>query len=399
MLSKKFYIGIFALLLALTNTAESGQPFIVKTIYFKPLGANHMRDSEIEEIVKYARDLYADEMERNGFDRKTFIVESDRTDSLIVHRVNGNKTAQHYRNNTLDTIMEEMPNEYKIGNKPDEVHLIIIGGMGRIDNNANYGTAISFSLGSFGGTTLVAANTDDFGAKVGDVVFHELGHCFGLSHKPEKMNPKVSALEHFEARWLDKSYHFNDFQHNFTTFPASFSKSRRDTIKLSATHENTIKFEFEITHTHGLHQAMLTENGTFKNSDYLNGEKKDTVRFEMPREEWAEEMSLFLIDTNGNYHYYVLQLSLPDALPAKQPDSAQIDADVNDDGYVDIHDVMIVRSGMQKSVSYDTDINNDGVTDEIDVLIVKAKAFEAIAAAAPKKRNIKLITWSSMKIR
>ncbi len=74
-----------------------------------------------------------------------------------------------------------------------------------------------------------------------------------------------------------------------------------------------------------------------------------------------------------------------------------IDADVNDDGYVDLYDAMIVRSGMQNAVSYDTDINNDGVTDEIDLLIVKAKAFEAIAAVSPQKRKVKITTWGSMK--
>ena len=42
-----------------------------------------------------------------------------------------------------------------------------------------------------------------------------------------------------------------------------------------------------------------------------------------------------------------------------------INADVNADGYVDLSDVMIVRSGMQNSTSYDTDLNDDDITDEI----------------------------------
>ena len=46
-----------------------------------------------------------------------------------------------------------------------------------------------------------------------------------------------------------------------------------------------------------------------------------------------------------------------------------INADVNADGYVDLSDVMIVRSGMQNSTSYDTDLNDDGITDEIDLAI------------------------------
>lgn len=79
--------------------------------------------------------------------------------------------------------------------------------------------------------------------------------------------------------------------------------------------------------------------------------------------------------------------------------STGIDADVNNDGYVDLYDVMIVRSAMQNSTSYDTDLNNDGVTDEVDLHIVKSIAMQAIAAAAPRKRKVNLTTWGSMKMR
>ena len=81
--------------------------------------------------------------------------------------------------------------------------------------------------------------------------------------------------------------------------------------------------------------------------------------------------------------------------------TVSIDADVNNDGYVDLSDVLIVRSAIRNSVSYGTDINNDGTTDEIDVLIVKAKAHAAIAAAAPAaaQRKIKLTTWGELKRR
>ena len=74
-----------------------------------------------------------------------------------------------------------------------------------------------------------------------------------------------------------------------------------------------------------------------------------------------------------------------------------IDADVNDDGYVDLYDVLIVRSGMNAEVSYDTDVNNDGKTDEVDLLIVKALAIETITKAAPSKRKVKITTWGAMK--
>ena len=79
--------------------------------------------------------------------------------------------------------------------------------------------------------------------------------------------------------------------------------------------------------------------------------------------------------------------------------SIEIDADVNNDDYVDIYDVMIVRSGMNGETSYDTDVNNDGITNEVDLHIVKSIAIQAIAAAAPKKRKIKLTTWGAIKSR
>ena len=80
-------------------------------------------------------------------------------------------------------------------------------------------------------------------------------------------------------------------------------------------------------------------------------------------------------------------------------DNSDIDADVNDDGYVDLYDVLIVRSGMSAKSTYDTDINNDGITDEVDLAIVKADAHAAIAAAAPRKRKVNITTWGSMKSR
>ena len=76
-----------------------------------------------------------------------------------------------------------------------------------------------------------------------------------------------------------------------------------------------------------------------------------------------------------------------------------IDADVNDDGYVDLSDVLIVRSAMTYPSTYDTDVNNDGTTNILDLLIVKAKAVEAIAAAAPTKRKVNITTWGSLKRR
>ncbi len=77
-----------------------------------------------------------------------------------------------------------------------------------------------------------------------------------------------------------------------------------------------------------------------------------------------------------------------------------IDTDVNDDGYVDLSDVLIVRGAIKTPNSHDTDVNNDGVTDEIDVMLVKAKAMEALAAAAPRLyRGKRIGLWGDLKRR
>ena len=76
----------------------------------------------------------------------------------------------------------------------------------------------------------------------------------------------------------------------------------------------------------------------------------------------------------------------------------EIDTDVNNDGYTDLSDCLIVRSGMSVKSTYDTDINNNGVTNILDLMLVKAAAFEAIVAAAPnlKRRRI-TTTWGALK--
>ena len=77
-----------------------------------------------------------------------------------------------------------------------------------------------------------------------------------------------------------------------------------------------------------------------------------------------------------------------------------LDTDVNNDGYTDLSDCLIVRSAMSIESNYDTDINNDGVTNILDLMLVKAAAFEAIAAAAPSQPKIKLTTtWGKLKVR
>ena len=81
-----------------------------------------------------------------------------------------------------------------------------------------------------------------------------------------------------------------------------------------------------------------------------------------------------------------------------EPDTlTTIDTDVNDDGYTDLSDCLIVKSAITYPSNYDTDVNNDGETNQIDLMLVKAAAHQAIAAAAPSLRKKKVSTWAELK--
>ena len=120
------------------------------------------------------------------------------------------------------------------------------------------------------------------------------------------------------------------------------------------------------------------------------------IEFEIP--EGTKHLTLTIGDLGDmTCDHYVL--GEPKLFKKGESPLTEINADVNKDGYIDLYDVMIVRSGMSGEVSYDTDLNDDGITDEVDLLIVKAKAMEAIVAAAPRKRKVNITTWGSMKSR
>ena len=169
-----------------------------------------------------------------------------------------------------------------------------------------------------------------------------------------------------------------------------------------AEHETSLRNEYH--RTGSFTQYHLVSQLSFKFLPIFeeNPEAWNAVR-KMPST--TGKMSEYMQDWHDavdvKYKQYVEAIATEMGITIMSPVAAstEIDADVNDDGYTDLYDVMIVRSGMQNSVSYDTDVNNDGITNEVDLLIVKAKAVEAIAAAAPRKTRMKLTTWASIKRR
>ena len=146
--------------------------------------------------------------------------------------------------------------------------------------------------------------------------------------------------------------------------------------------------------TQGMKFAVYADDVQVYSKDMDLDDYGTYIEFEIPKD--TKDFTLEIGDL-GDMTCDHFVLGEPRLFKKKVSSQSEIDADVNNDGYVDLHDVRIVRSATQNSTSYDTDINNDGVTDEIDVMLVKAAAHAAIAAAAPRKRIVNLTTWGTLK--
>ena len=101
-------LAIIVCVLLNTIDAYAKLPFIVKVIYFQPSDALDT-PAFIATHMKATQQFYKDEMVRNGFEPKTFRLETDKSGKVIVHTIKGKHKSWEYTNNTTDRIMLELP--------------------------------------------------------------------------------------------------------------------------------------------------------------------------------------------------------------------------------------------------------------------------------------------------
>ena len=310
---KKVFVVIFTLMY-LIFCMETHARFIVETIYFKPSDIGNHRMDKIKEMVEGAQILYEMEMDRNGFGKKTFRLERDANRDIIIHRVNGRHGWQHYTLNTWEKIQPELPDRFNPDTPPwdkqDRVRLIIVAGL-EATNGVSWGAGWPYHSNRYGGGVLIATNSGHF---TEGLIFHELGHAFGLHHKPEGKDPE--ALEHYEARWLDKHYQFNNRANNF-----SLPRVEWQNPKLTALKPDNIKLEVIANSDIGLHQAEVFRQDDIQviDWDYLNGEKRSVITLEANRRNWDSNIVLKVMDTGGNYVMIDMTLDIPDVIAGEVP--------------------------------------------------------------------------------
>lgn len=306
---RKQLVAVFLLLLfASISSAE----FIVQTIYFQPTNAPAFVDAkaQIADLMHETQEQYANEMERHGFGRKTFRTERDATNQVIVHHVIAKHNTFHYVHDTWDKVAPELPDKFDTSTPPwskqDSVRVIIIGGITSV-NSIRWGIGWPRHSNRYGGTTFMIGKGHNFTM---GLIFHEIGHCFGLYHRE---GAKDGELSLYEARWLDKHYHFNNNNNNFT-----YPKRRDQNPSITNIGGDFVNFEMGVRSEIGLHQAQI-----FRKTDiivlawdYLNGEREHIISFEVERHRWSPVVVLQIMDTRGNYRMVDIDVNLP---PDRQP--------------------------------------------------------------------------------
>ncbi len=253
-------------------------------------------DAEIDVLIKKVQRFFANEMERHGFERKTFQIEVDENGNTVIHR----GKFDGFPDKNFYVYMQE-------GN----VTAGVCGRGGYSNTIGNAGMAINYCW--------------NWG-----VVAHELGHAFGLPHdfRPGSDIYIMSygtfsyQLSDGAAGWLDAHRAFN---------PGKSAANERTKIEMLppslAAPPNAIRTRFKVSDPDGLHQAQLhTPTGNLHpitsgfpellNYKELNGSTNTTVEFVTdlltPN---SKSVSLHVIDEHGNFTVKHFNLNVTTLLP------------------------------------------------------------------------------------
>ena len=294
---------IFTLITSLNSFAQGDPPeYVVRAFYFLPkdIEPTPNVEAEFDKLLKDVQQFYADEMERHGFGRKTFRLETNRAGKVVVHRVNGRFVNSHYgaeRGVIRAKVFSEIREQFVNRDKNIEVVVSILE---RSDGGSG-GRGWAF-------VTHESCNpiNDAF-----DIIVHELGHAFGLGHDWRSgsvmsygFGPNIPLqLSKCAAERLDVHRYFNRDPTGIDT-PSTIAM-----LPPLAYPPNAIRLRFRITDADGLHQAQLfgipdqsSRRGPgLLDCKLLNG-KSNTVEFATTELalDIDSSVTLSVIDKHGN---------------------------------------------------------------------------------------------------
>ena len=261
-------------------------------------------NSTLDGMIKDAQTLFAETMENHGFGNKTFTFESDSNGNAVVHHVNGKFNNAYYNNNAHTTAVDE------IGSQSDSISVIVL--------DVSKGNLCGRGSQSEG-YALIPASGQCFSTQV---MAHELGHAFGLSHDsnlngihiPNSYTPDRMLTSFCSAEWLDVNPYFN---------PGQSSSTDSTTIQMLsplASPPNAVRLRFEVTDSDGLHQAqvLVPRSGGSRviACKQLNGESNN---FDIITTQTAYlsdgSVTLRVIDEKGDVAFRMFSIDISSLLP------------------------------------------------------------------------------------
>ena len=321
---------IFVMLAFVPNSfAQDVSPeYVVRVIYFIPSDHQPSEATEVilDPIAKDVQQFYADEMERHGFGRKTFTLETDALGNTVIHRVRGELTYSQYYDQGWSHAIDKIKKH--LGSPGRVIYLIFKDRTESIGGGQGSGSPFE----GYALCTVINYPSEVSYLVNWAIAAHELGHAFGLAHDFRDDRDIMSygqteyrnRLSFCAADWLDAHRYFITTHNAFDKVP---------TIKMLTpslvSPPNTIRLRFEITHSARLHQAQLLKHSRFLWSPDVvphffdcksligNRTTIDFVTTELAPAN--ESVTLQVIDENGNFTHRVFFIDFTSLFPVSEP--------------------------------------------------------------------------------
>lgn len=226
---------------------ETQHDYIVKLFYFRPNDREVQPDiyTRIDGIIKKSQQFYANEMERQGFGRKTFRFETNQSGNAVVHHIMGKHGHESYAKNPAKAFREIDKSLYKYNRN---IIVVIIDTSKKV--------LLKNALGlTYSGKRIAIPSGKAF--NVG-VTVHELGHTFGLPHGVGGLK----GMSKYAAIWLDVNRYFNPDR-------VEGIKDSEAQVKMSSSiayPPNNQNIFFEIADQDGLRMARFLTGATVLHS-------------------------------------------------------------------------------------------------------------------------------------
>ena len=301
-----------------------GEPRTVRMIYFLP-NDRPFREEVVDSIrvrIRQVQSFFVDEMESNGYGKLNLRIETGAQGEPLIHRVNGQYADSHYLDNThvvydeIDTAFDFERNIYVVV-VDNSINAIGLGGGRRAGGTGG-------RRGKSGGNALVPGSLNF------EVVAHELGHAWGLSHDFHdgtyimSYGPGRRRLSACHAEFLAVHPYFNpnsafEFEHKEQlpvvrlNSPSAFPSGRE-----------RVSIQVEAGDIDGLHQVLLfgrtmpphfaAGSLEVKACRGLDGQRETTVEFEYDgsipsalhsslSDPVSHPISIAAIDREGNFRF------------------------------------------------------------------------------------------------